>query len=287
MFTVYYALVNAIPRIWKDELLTKPKTFNAIPPPPMQKLYQCKKGTAAIRKIWTDESDTNIPIGQTKWIRELTPQNINWQFCYKAANNYKLHARTRFFHYQVLHRTVMTNKKLQQFNLRQNDLCDTCNVTDTISHLLYHCQNATQIWHELFLWLNRTLNSTIYTDITSSLLGNPSNEPIVNVLFLMTKEEIFKSRCKNTILNFRYLLHIFKDQMQLEIYMGTVKNNLAKSTRKMVSYPQRFIGDLMYILTCFSFLLLLSTNHIIGTQLLQCYLLKSILKYITDIVHTL
>ena len=191
-------------------------------------LYQCKKGTAAIRKIWTDESDTNIPIRQSKWVTELTPLNINWQFCYMTANKYKLNARTHFFHYQVLHRAVMTNEKLNQFNLRQNDLCDTCNVIDTISHLLYHCQNATQIWHQLFLWLNRTLNSTIYTDLISTLLGNPANEPIVNVLFLMTKEEIFKSRCKNTILNYRYLLHIFKDQMQLEIYMGTVKNNHAK-----------------------------------------------------------
>ena len=228
MITVYFALVNAIPRIWKDELLTKSRNFNVKPPPPMQKLYQCKKGTSAIRKIWSAESDTNIPISQTKWETELTPLNIDWQFCYTIANKYKLNARTRFFHYQVLHRTVMTNRKLNQFNLRQNDLCDICNVTDTISHLLYHCQNAMQIWLQLFHWLNRTLNSTIYTDLLSTLVGNPANEPIVNVLYLMTKEEIFKSRCKNTILNFRHLLHTFKDQMQLEIYMGTVKNNLAK-----------------------------------------------------------
>ena len=122
----------------------------------------------------------------------------------------------------------MTNKKLNQFNLRQNDLCDICNVTDTISHLLYHCQNVSQIWQQLFSWLGRNLNSIIYTDEGSALLGNPVNEPIVNTLFLMTKDATYKSRCKNTILNFRHLLLTFKDQMQIEIYKGTVKNNLVK-----------------------------------------------------------
>ena len=228
MFTVYFALVNAIPRAWKDELLIKPRNYDVNPPPPMQKLFQCKKGTSAIRKIWSDEMDDNIPIGQFKWVIELVPLNIDWKFFYTIAYKYKLNARTRFFHYQVLHRTVMTNKKLNQFNLRPNDQCDVCNLTDTISHLLYHCQNAPELWHQLFTLLTRNLNSTIYTDLLSTLLGNPDNEPIVNVLFLITKEEIFKSRCKNTTPNFRHLLQIFKDQMQTEIYLGTVKNKLAK-----------------------------------------------------------
>ena len=228
MFTVYFALVNAIPRMWKDELLIKPRNYDVKPPPPMQKLFQCKKGTSAIRRMWSDKVDTNIPIGQIKWATEFAPVNIDWNFCYTVANKYKLNACTRISHFQVLHRTVMTNKKLNPFNLKQKDLCDICNVTDTISYLLYHCQNASQIWQQLFAWLGRNLTSIIYTDETSTLLGNPANESIVNTLFLMTKEAILKSRCKNTILNFRHLLLTFKDQMQIEIYIGTVKNNLAK-----------------------------------------------------------
>ena len=228
MFTVYFAIFNAIPREWKNELLLKQCTLELNLPPPMQKLLQCKKGTSAIRKIWSDEIDENIPIGQFKWVIELVPLNINWQFCYTIASKYKLNARTRFFHYQVLHRTVMTNKKLNQFRLRPNDQCDVCKVTDTISHLLYYCENASNLWRLLFAWLSRNLNSTIQTDIVSTLLGNPANEPIVNVLFMLTKEEIFKSRCRNTIPNFKHLLQIFKEQMLTEIYLGTVKNSLAK-----------------------------------------------------------
>ena len=162
MFTVYFALINAIPREWKDELFVKPRKYDLKPPPPMQKLFQCKKGTSAIRKIWTDKADYHIPIGQFKWSIELTPQQIDWNFCYNMTHKLKLNARTKFFHYQVLHRTVMTNRKLHQFNLRPNDQCDICNVTDTISHLLYYCQNAIEIWHQLFIWLARKLMSLEY-----------------------------------------------------------------------------------------------------------------------------
>ena len=243
MFTVYFALINAIPRDWKDELRVKPRKYNINPPPPMQKPFQCKKGTCAIRKVWADKADHYTPIGQFKWAVELVPQRIDSNFCYTIAYKYKLNARTQFFHYQVLHRTVMTNKKFYQFNLRPNDQCDVCKVTDTISHLLYHCHNAIELWHQLFTWLGRNLNSTFYTDLPSTLLGNPENETSVNVLFLMTKEEIFKSRCKNSILNFRRLLQIFKDQMQAEIYLGTVKNNLAKVLGKW-SYIHNALNSL-------------------------------------------
>ena len=62
MFTVYYALVNAISRIWKDELLTKPKTYNAIPPPPYRNCTNVKKGPLQLGK---SGPTSRIPIFQS------------------------------------------------------------------------------------------------------------------------------------------------------------------------------------------------------------------------------
>ena len=97
-----------------------------------------------------------------------------------VANICKVVPLASFFHCQVLHRTIITNKKLHLFNLRNDDLCDTCQTVDTISHLLYECQNTENVWRELLPWLSQRFNSTIYLDKASSLLGNPKNEPIVN-----------------------------------------------------------------------------------------------------------
>ena len=131
-------------------------------------------------------------------------------FFYNISYKCKLDPRTRFFNYQVLHRSLMTKKKLHQFNLRYDDQCDTYGATETISHLLYDCQNATNIWHELGNWLSQNLTSTIHLDKTSVLLGNTRNEYIVNALIITTKHEIYKCKYKETIINMIQLKNVFK-----------------------------------------------------------------------------
>ena len=90
-----------------------------------------KKGTTHIRKIWKHQNLANIPIGQQKWITNLNlTENEDWKYLYNLAENCKLNATTIFFQYQMLHRTIMTNRKLCQFNLRPNELCDDCQVPE-------------------------------------------------------------------------------------------------------------------------------------------------------------
>ena len=50
-------------------------------------------------------------------------------------------------------------------------------------------------------WLSQNLTSTIHLDKTSVLLGNTRNEYIVNALIITTKHEIYKCKCKETIIN--------------------------------------------------------------------------------------
>ena len=145
-----------------------------------------------------------------------------------------MNARTRFFHFQTMHRTVMTNKKLYQFNMRDNALCDVCQEQETISHLLYECPNIRILWQELQEWLGINLTSTLHFDKTSVLLGNQNNEHITNTLIIITKHEIFK-KCKARPLHLRQLKLIFKAIMQTELYLGTVKNQRAKALGKWSS----------------------------------------------------
>ena len=95
----------------------------------------------------------------------------------------------------------MTNKKLHQFNLRNDDKCDECGAIEGISHLLYECQTVHQVWISLENWLLRNITSTLYFDKKSIVLGNTLNEPIVNALIIITKHEIYKSKWKGTRIN--------------------------------------------------------------------------------------
>ena len=70
--------------------------------------------------------------------------------------------------------------------------------------------------------------NTMYFDKKSILLGNSKNEIIVNYIIMITKHEIYKSKWNKVKLNPIKLKHIFKVQMELEIYLGTIKHTLPK-----------------------------------------------------------
>ena len=229
MFTTYYGIYNAIPANWKRMILNTDVSNDLQIPPIFHLLKRCKKGTSLIRSIWDKQSLDHVPIGQQKWVAELAlTETEDWCFLYALPTACKLNPNTIFFQFQILHRTIMTNKKLHQFNLRENELCDECHSIEDISHLFFDCPTITILWNSIKNWLNNNTNQTNYFDKKSILLGNRNNEPIINTLIIITKHEIYKKRWKGTHLTLNYLKLVFQKQMKMDIYTGTVNNTLPK-----------------------------------------------------------
>ena len=126
----------------------------------------------------------------------------------------------------------MTNRKLCQFNLRDNDLCENCQSTEDIAHLLFDCPLSFAIWESLKTWLTATTNKTYHFDRKSIILGNKDNDLLTNTLFLLRKNEIYKRKWKENIVNIEYLKRIFLRQMKVDLYIGTINNNLPRALGK-------------------------------------------------------
>ena len=172
MLTTYFAIWKGIPATLKNQLRNLPKETIMREPPIVNYMKKCKKGTSTIRLIW-DINLTDPPIGQIKWAEELNLNNEeDWEFIYSLAKQCKLDANVMFFHFQITHQTIMTNKKMFQFNLRNDDLCEECHVREDISHLLYNCPTAFTIWEDLKNWLTASTNQNYHFDQKSTLLGN-------------------------------------------------------------------------------------------------------------------
>ena len=62
----------------------------------------------------------------------------------------------------------------------------------------------------------------------SILLSNKDNGLLINTLILQTKHELYKKKWKENILSLQYLKQLFKRQMLIEIYNGTMLNRVAK-----------------------------------------------------------
>ena len=134
-FTVIFGIRTAIPHEWKNYMKNYQKTANLEMPTNLEQLIKDKKGGKNLRKIWQTDRNRDIPIGQSKLIEKLEIRdNTNWKPLYTMADKCKLNIQSKYFQYQVLQRTIITNRKLLQFNMRIDENCDNCGETETITH---------------------------------------------------------------------------------------------------------------------------------------------------------
>ena len=111
-------------------------------------------------------------------------------------------------------------------------MCEVCHVTENISHLLYDCPDAANIWDTLHQWLIDCANIDANFAKKAILLGDKENDPVINTTILLTKYELYKKKWKNNYLNINYLQLLFQRQMKIDIYIGTVNNTLPKAFGK-------------------------------------------------------
>ena len=243
-FTVYFGIRSAIPHEWREYMSNHSRTQNLTKPTIVEWITKDKKGGKNLRKIWNHKNKTVKHIGQTKWeIELLTPDNINWKALFTMGEKCKTNIRSKYFQYQVLHRTIMTNRKLLQFNLRDNANCDFCGEIESITHLLYKCEHVKQVWESLFVWLRRIIRDEIYSDETSILVGNDKNTILVNYIFITLKHEIYKFKWRCVKYKLIFLKRTLKNCMNIELYNG----NITGRERTVLGKWSPILNELRYV----------------------------------------
>ena len=89
------------------------------------------------------------------------------------------------FNYKVLHQILSCNYNLHRWGKHESGLCDLCNQTETITHLLFDCHHAQKYWH----LVKRATNIAISR--ISILIGtdcNIENTVISTISYLIYKE---------------------------------------------------------------------------------------------------
>ena len=172
-------------------------------------------------------------VGQVKWSDELAlNRETNWQKLYLMAKKCNVNARIRFFKYQVLQRSLLTNRKLYLFNLIESENCDKCNTTETVAHLLIDCQHLSELWIGIERWLNRNINEHILFEKSAILLGSPENSVIVNYIFLIAKHEIYKSKWTKTKVTLNKIIGKLKYYLKIDEYVNTISVGKEKTLGK-------------------------------------------------------
>ena len=129
----------------------------------------------------------------------------------------------------------MTNKKLEQFGIRDNNLCDECGAIETIPHLLFNCPERQNLWQDVSDWLRRTTNRNTSMDDKSVILGNINNNLICIYVTIVTKHEIYKTKWNKTRVTLAKVKKILKYLMETDIYVSNVNHTLQKTIGKWSS----------------------------------------------------
>ena len=196
-FTVYFGLKMAIPNEWKLYMKSYKKKTKTWKDQPQLIGLQKKKGGQSLRRVWQIYRKRDQPIGQVRWAEKLElPLDINWKILYDMGEKCKLNIRSKFFQYQVLNRSIMTNRKLFQYNMKEDDKCENCGEIETISLLLYNCNTTKIIWESLKTWLQPLIREEVHIDEVSCILGNKNNTVLTNYIFIILKHEIYKFKWK-------------------------------------------------------------------------------------------
>ena len=229
MFTQYIAFWKTLPKQYKEQMSRNQRDYNVKMPLNVEWILKDKKGGSHLRKVWTIENSKSPPIGQTKWMTELqNEEQLNWSYLYSLPFKCRINARTKYFQYQILHRSLITNRKLHQFSLIPSDKCNFCGEVETITHLLYECPEVKKLWDQIIKWINNSTREKTLNDKCSILLGNNENKIITNLLILIIKHTIYKKKLmdkRRTILELKYTI---KKHMSTELYIGTITDNEKK-----------------------------------------------------------
>ena len=114
---------------------------------------------------------------------EINYPNYDWNEIWKNVNFRFLNINDRPIIYKYCHGIITTNKRLHQFRIRNDSLCEHCQIEDSIIHRFYHCQTV----RESLSWLKKAI---------SYLCGINCND-LSRIIFLELPK--IDNRSKNTL----------------------------------------------------------------------------------------
>ena len=141
-----------------------------------------------------------------------------WPAFYK--NNYQsvIETSLRSFQYQILTRTIPTNKFLARCNLANSDICWYCQEnTETIEHLFWLCPVVKTFWFQLLdaIGASTEIRSSMKDKLCSWGADGP-NKDTLNFIFTVVKKYVYNTKCKERSLNIDSCITLCKYLHRLE-----------------------------------------------------------------------
>ena len=83
-------------------------------------------------------------------------EEIHWSGLYSIKQDV-INARLRYSNLHLLHRALVTKKKLKMFKIIDSNACDECGETESISHVLYDGAVTQTLLLQGTIWIKKCI----------------------------------------------------------------------------------------------------------------------------------
>ena len=229
-FLEYGQLLGSVPGKWKSMLTAQ----NELPQRKISVVDKIKS-TDKISKFVYPHLISTLPrrtVHEEKWcdsIQEDFDTSI-WAKIYNSAFETTIDSKFRSFQYKIITRTLVTNKSLYTWKIKNSSNCTFCLVEEeTILHLFVDCGMVRSLWYELYEWLLPDLDIFEVINKRHIIFGTLDNfvdANTINSIILIVKRYIYVQRCYKAPVSLTTLLHFVRKFINMEI---SVKNSNIKS----------------------------------------------------------
>ena len=137
-------------------------------------------------------------------------------------------SKLQWFQYRIIHRIIGTNEFLFKIKVKQSDKCSFCNEeTESLEHIFWSCPKVIDLWVKINEWIFDSTQIELPLNIEIVLFGilqKTSKNWIRNLLLLLTKFYIYRTKLCGDPLNIIAVKNYIKENLLIEKYIY-FKNN--------------------------------------------------------------
>ena len=176
----------------------------------------------------------NIFSYYTRFCHEISPIGVQ-SYLRLFKNLYYICKATKLrdFQYRCLLLKLPTNVILYKWGIKSSPECEYCAELQTLKHLFWDCVRVQRIWHMLekkFDLPPLTFENVIQCDL--QFMGH-------NLLILISKQWIYKTKCLNTTLHFRDILNEIYNMQKVELLNARICGKIDVVEKKW----QKILGE--------------------------------------------
>lgn len=108
------------------------------------------------------EKSEVTPTAIKSWVKHYSGIEDKWKKLFKNIPHLSTDNKLRQFSFKLLHRILVTKKKLKRFKISESEDCFYCKSPDSLDHAFLECSAGLNIFQKVIAWFKMSTELTLH-----------------------------------------------------------------------------------------------------------------------------